>query len=435
MEKKNTHARPGRPRKQDILVNHFVNVAYTRNRKDVGTLKAAIESAESVHAPNRARLYDLYHDVLTMDGHLSGIIEKRTKAVANKTVMFVDAAGHKVEAMDGLISSERFMRLVEIIMDSLYWGCAAVEFDMAADFDFYELDKRHLRPEKRQIAKSQWDIEGVDVDTLPFCWMMGRKDDLGRLLQCSMYALYKRSGYGDFAQYVEIFGQPVRIVKYDAYDSRTQDELRKALDESGGSLVMMIPKQADFEMLDGKSSNGNGELHEKLITNCNREMSIAILGNSETTVSSSSSGYAQAEVHAEQQFEITKSDLRYVADMLNSKEFLGILAHYGYPVDGGHFVFENKQDTAALKQRLEIDLQLASKVPVSDDYWYETYGLPKPENYEELKRQKEEDRQKMLANISKNGNGRSDGSGDDDKKAEKDKKKLADFFGTAPRGL
>lgn len=413
-----------------LIVNQFVNVAYTRNRKDVGTLKAAIESAESVHAPNRARLYDLYHDLLTIDGHLSGILEKRTKAVANKTVMFVDAAGHKVEAMDGLISSERFMRLVEIIMDSLYWGCAAVEFDMAADFDFYELDKRHLRPEKRQIAKSQWDIEGVDVDTLPFCWLMGRPGDLGRLLQCSMYALYKRSGYGDFAQYVEIFGQPVRIVRYDAYDKQTESDLRRMLEESGGSLVMMLPKQADFQMLDGKSSNGNGELQQRLIDCCNREMSIAILGNTETTMSSSSSGYAQAAVHAGQQLEITKSDMRHVLNMLNSRFFLNVLAHYGYPVDGGRFVFEREQDLAQLKVRLQMDLLLAAKVPIADDYWYETYGLPKPANYEELK--------KKAAGSKKEDGGGSDGgtgTGTDTprKGGRKDAlKAVSRFFAKAP---
>ena len=39
---------------------------------------------------------------------------------------------------------------------------------------------------------------------------------------------------------------------------RIQDDLRRTLDESGSSLVMMIPKQADFEMLDGKTSNGDG---------------------------------------------------------------------------------------------------------------------------------------------------------------------------------
>lgn len=30
-------------------------------------------------------------------------------------------------------------------------------------------------------------------------------------------------------------------------------------------------------------------------------------------------------------------------------------------------------------------MQVSEKVPVADDYWYETYGIPKPANYSQLK--------------------------------------------------
>ena len=304
-------------------------------------------------------------------------------------------------------------------MNTIYWGATAIEFTIGGKFSFTSIDRRHLRPEKREIALSQYDTKGIPADTLPYVWMIGKPYDLGRLLQCSMYALYKRSGFGDFAQYVEIFGQPVRVVKYDAYDRRTQEELRKALDESGSSLVMMIPKQADFQMLDGKTSNGNGELQERLIKICNEEMSVAILGNTETTTSSSSSGYAQAEIHAEQQGDITADDMRYILNLLNSDYFMGILASYGYPVEGGRFAWEEEKDLAKLKARLDIDQQVAAHVPVSDDYWYETYGIPKPENYEELVRRKEEQRQAALEAMRKTDG--KDGKEDDDKR-----KKLID---------
>jgi phage gp29-like protein len=143
---------------------------------------------------------------------------------------------------------------------------------------------------------------------------------------------------------------------------------------------MMIPKQAQFQMMDGKTSNGDGGLQERLIQACNREMSIAILGNTETTSSSSSSGYAQAEIHAGQQNQLTQADLRYVLSYLNSPFFHGILAQYGYPVEGGKFMFEQAKDVAALQQKLQIDLQVATKVPIDDDYWYDTYGIPRPDN-------------------------------------------------------
>jgi phage gp29-like protein len=200
-----------------------------------------------------------------------------------------------------------------------------------------------------------------------------------------MYAIYKRGNFGDWAQYVEIFGQPVRIMYYDAYDTQTKQELKQVLNESGSSLAMMIPKQAEFTILDGKSSNGYGKLQDGFKEACNNEMSICILGNTETSSSSKSSGYAQAKEHGEQQDEIIFADLIFVENMLNSEKFLQILKSYGYAVEGGSFSYEAAQDLNALKTRMEIDGFVASKVPVGDDYWYETYGIPKPENYEKLK--------------------------------------------------
>lgn len=395
MEKKR-HKGPKPQRQPAIIVNEMTHVSPDRNRKDIGTLRRAVEAAERIHTPNRARLYDLYHDVLTIDGHLSGIIEKRTAAVTNKPIRFVDSSGSNVDGLAELIRGERFERLVELIMESRYWGVSGVEFLVGREFDFLEIPRKHIRPERGEITRSQYDLAGTPLEQLPWCWVIGRRNDLGRLLRCSMYALYKRSGFGDFAQYVEIFGQPVRIIYYDAYDRKTQDDLRRMAEEAGSSLVMMIPKQAEFQMLDGKASNGTGELQERLILNCNREMSIAILGNSETTVSSSSSGYAQAEVHAEQQFEVTKGDMRFVENTLNSAYFRGVLASYGYPVEGGRFEFVKEADLDKLNKRLAMDLRLAERVPVADDYWYETYGLPKPDNYNELKKQKEEERREAV---------------------------------------
>ena len=444
MARKKKETAPGvkkeTPNVNQLIVTEIVNVSHDRNRKDVGNLKNAIERAESVLIPNRYRLYDLYHDVLTIDGHLSGLIEKRTKSVTNKGITFHDSKGKKVDDLDRLINSAPFERFVEICMETLYWGTSAVEFIIGKDFAFEEIDRRHIRPEKKEIATNMYNHTGISIEGMPHVMLLGKKNDLGKLLQCSMYALYKRSGFGDFAQYVEIFGQPVRVVKYDAYDTETQKKLRQVLDDSGSSLVMMIPKQADFEMLDGKTSNGNGELQKALIQACNQEMSVAILGNSETTTSSNSSGYAQASVHQSQQLEITQSDLRYVCNILNSEQFLNILSGYGYNVQGGSFCFDEEIDLAKLKERLNIDMQVANKVPISDDYWYETYGIPKPDNYDQLKQEQEERRQATLEAIKNSTKDqgqtkdepKKDPKEDDEKKKSKLFDQLADFFGFAP---
>ncbi|MDY0104408.1 MAG: DUF935 family protein [Lentimicrobium sp.] len=386
----NTNIERGSQNPKNVVVYDLTLTSPDRSTKDIKSLKSALERSESVVLPNRHLLYDIYHDLTTLDGHLSGILQKRTDAVLNKSLSFLNKEGQKIEAFDNLIYSNKFNNFLKLILDSKYWGVSGAEFLIGKKFDYVEVPRKHINIDKGFILKSQYSSTGIPIADLPQVFTIGEKNDLGQLLRCALYSIYKRGAFGDFAQFVEIFGQPVRLIYYDAYDTKVKEELKKVLNESGSSLAMMIPKQAEFEMLDGKTSNGNGDLQINLITACNAEMSIAILGNTETTSSSSSSGYAQSKEHSKQQLEITKSDLAFVRNLLNDEKFLNILRGYGYPVDQGSFEFEMELDLDNLKKRLEIDEKVSTKVPVEDDYWYMTYGIPKPKNYEALKKEKEE---------------------------------------------
>lgn len=372
------------PKPTQLVVQDLRIMSADRNRKDIGDFKSALVAAESVHYPQRVRLYDLYEDIM-LDGHLTGIISKRIDAVLNKNLYFKNAAGKRVEELDDTIESKVFRDIVKKILESVLWGISGIEFIPGDKLAFKEIPRKHIKPHKKMIAIEQYGEDGMSYDGASNLWVIGDERDLGCLLKCSFYALWKRGNMADWAQYIEIFGQPVRVVYYDAYDTKTKMELRQVLDESGSSLAMMIPKQAQFEMKDGKQSNGNGELQEKFHSVCNEEMSIVILGNTETTRSSRSSGYAQSKEHGKQQLEITKSDLKFVKNFLNQDQFLSILKSYGLPVEGGRFDFEKEIDLEQLKTRLDVDKEVSMHVPIPDDYWYETYGIPKPDNYEELK--------------------------------------------------
>jgi hypothetical protein len=367
-----------------------------RNKKDIGSFRDALRAAESVQYPNMVRLYDLYDDIM-LDGHLTGIIEKRIEEVLNKNLYFENAGGKKVDVIDDLIESEQFREVVRKLMEAPAYGMSGMEFVPGTEFMFKEIPRKHIKRHLKIISTEQQGEEGISYDGLSLVWVVGKDKDLGYLLKCSPYALWKRGSMADWAQYIEIFGQPVRVVKYDAYDTKTKMELRQVLDESGSSLALMIPKQADFDMKDGKQSNGTGELQLTHKVACDGEMSIIVLGNTETTTSSKSSGYAQSKEHGKQQLQKTKSDMVYVRNLLNSKQFLDILRSYGYPVEGGRFKFEKEIDLEELKTRMEIDTKLDEKVPLDPDYWYETYGVSKPANFDALMAKREADKQAALA--------------------------------------
>ncbi len=442
-----------------IVVNTLNIISVDRTSKDIRNWRDAHRSAEAIYHPNRTRLLDLYKDV-DLDGHLTGIVQKRIDAVLNKHLYFekqeeetTDLADKKpkdkkkksntgkVDEVDALIETAAFRDLVTLIMERKFWGLSGAEFIPGKDFKFIPIPRKHIKPKWRIISKEQTGEEGYSYDEMWNLWVLGDENDLGLFLKCAPYAIWKKGDMADWAQYVEIFGQPMRVVKYDANDLKTKEELQKMLNEAGSALTMLIPKQAEFTVEDGKTSNGTGELQERFKNACNSEMSIIILGNTETTTSSKSSGYAQSKEHGKQQLEITKSDLAYVANTLNDPKLINIFKSYGFPVTGGRFVFEKEADVDELSTKKDVDLAISGKVPIDDDYWYDTYGIPKPDNYDELKDQMESER--LLKLIPPGAEPMNPGKpGQKPKPGQKKltnlsgwriiREKLADFFDPAP---
>lgn len=369
--------------KNSIVVNQIIVRTIDRTMKDIAVWKAALMAAERPIWPIRQRLYDTYSDI-EIDGHLSGLVEKRFGAVLNKEIYFKDKTGKKVDAYDDLIRSVKFYNIRRENLHTILWGVSGAEFIPGKEFDFVKIPRKHIKPEYKIITKEQYGFDGFEYESMENIIVLGEPKDLGIYLKCAPYALWKRGGFADYAQFVEIFGQPVRIFEYDAYDIDTKMQLTDIVETSGSSLSLMIPKQAGFKMEDGKTSNANGDLQTQFINALNAEMSVIVLGNTETTTSSSSSGYAQSKEHGKQQLEITKSDMAYELRFLNSTAFKNILKSYGYPTDG-HFCYEQEANVNELASRILVDSQLAKIVPISDDYFYETYHIPKPDNYDELK--------------------------------------------------
>lgn len=361
-------------RSKPIIINEINVRSIDRGKKDISWWRSALTSAESVSHPNRTRLYDLYEEIM-LDGHLTGVTSKKVNAVLNKVIRF-ERSGTHVPEMDELIRSEGFREIVKTIVETLLWGISGIEFLPGPEMNFQKIPRKHIKPERGIISYEQGGHEGIAYGGVPNIWVMGAANDLGLLLKCAPYCLYKRGGLADWAQFIELFGQPVRVIKYDSYDEQTRVELKRILDESGSSLSMMIPRQADFEIKDGKQANSDGGLQLSFVKALNEEISVTVLGNTETTNSSKSAGYAQSKIHQEQQFEITKADIAYTASMLNSARFLSVLRSYGYDTDGGRFVFAKEMDVEQLYKRVAIDKELNTIVNIPREYWSETYGVP-----------------------------------------------------------
>jgi SPP1 gp7 family putative phage head morphogenesis protein len=441
-----------------IVLNQIDVRPWTRREQDVTSWRNAHRSAES-YIPRRLLLYDLYADV-ELDGHVEAVTGKRRDAVTTANWQFVDKEGKPVDAINQLIDSVGFEELLEEIINSKFWGYSILEPTFYQNEDgSWEMSpnlipRLNYRPELGIVAKDSTAEDGINIREGYYAktiMEVGKVKDLGLYLKAAPYQVLKRGGLGDWALFVQVFGNPIVDATWDGFDEGQRLKLLEAITALGSGGALVRPAGTDVKLIENKT-NANGDLQDKFMSFLNKEISKALLGSTETTESSTSSGYAQSQTHADQDERKNESDINFTRRILNSR-FMPILKAHGFDVSGGRFIIEGEDNELTVKESFDMQMRLLDKgLPIDDDFFYETYGIPKPANYNQIKKEKEaekEERIKASNTPPSRGNvgGKtppSRGAGgvklseedDDDDEGddliEKLKKLLVRFFGYAP---
>lgn len=355
-----------------LVIQNITFKSPTRDTADIAVWRNALKSAEGTTG-KRIRLYDLYEDLL-LDNVLGMSIEKRIMSVNNSNIVF-QVQDKTVEEMDDLVDSGAFETFLTEVMLSKFWGITVLEFDFTNGFQVYTVPRKHIDPKRHEILLNQTDEKGIPYLDDPFFMEIGGERDLGLILRAAPYVIYKRGGFGDWAQFAELFGMPFRIGKYNSYDEDTRVKLEQALEKSGSAPWAVIPADGSIEYKDNQVG-GNASVYKLLKDACNEEILIGILGQTMTSLNGSSK--SQSETHKDVEESINRADRRFIQRILN-RRLIPVLEARGYPVKGGWFSFPEAEKSLTLKERMEIDTQLIDVIDIDPDYFYETYGVPKPE--------------------------------------------------------
>lgn len=356
-----------------LVINTLVVRKLNRNVLDVGQWRQALRAADN---DRRQKLYELYEDIL-LDPVLSSAITKRINAITNAELVFM-RDGNIIEEMDDFIDSPVFEELLTEIMNSKMWGKTVMELDFMDGFKAYNIPRAHIRPDKGLITINPGDDQGYPYRGDDFFLEAGSDKDFGLLLKAAPYAIFKRGGLSDWAQFCELFGIPMKVGKYSAQDEESRKALTEALEDSGSASWLVTPKETDIEVKES-SSRGDGNLFNNFRKACNEEMLITILGQTMTTVDGSSR--AQSQTHKEVEEDINKSDRRFVQRILNT-ELLPRLEKRGFPVKGGWFSFPEAAETISKIDLITIHDKFQNNLGliIDDDFLYDTYGVPKPKD-------------------------------------------------------
>ena len=351
-----------------------------RGNIDIGDYMTALKAAENVDFPCWSKLYDIYEDILT-DGHLSAVIQKRKSPILNTPIEF-KRNGKVDEKIAVQLRSPWFRGFLSDLADTVQWGPSTFQFFRNGEWIGYDLIPRN--PVKRIILRRQTDITGDSFDDYADLVTIGNPRDLGILAKAALYVIYKRNATADWAQFIELYGHPLKEGIYDGWDEEARTKMTDDLYNMGGSAVILHPKGTEIKIHDAGSKSASSDLYKSFVQYCNDELSKLELGNTLTTEAGDTGTQALGTVHQSVEDKIERADRQMILDVLNY-ELTDVFTNLGMNTAGGEFSFVVPQNKD-LSARVIIDQQLKSMgLPISDDYLYETYGIEKPKNYEELK--------------------------------------------------
>lgn len=266
--------------RREGYVSKIVPKTISRTRADISTWKNALRAADNVENPRRARLQNLYTDIL-LDAHLTSQIELRMQH--SLSVPFVLKRESEIDEKNtALLKAARWKNEIDReILWADYRGNSLIELTTENNtLCVTSLPRNNISPEKGILLLSEDDTTGIDYRNCREygTWLLefGSRTNYGLLNKAIPHVLFKRFAQSCWSELCEIYGIPPRFIKTDTQDPEMLNRAEAMLRDMGSAAYFIIDREESFEF--AKGADTNGDVYNNLISLCNSEMSLLITG-------------------------------------------------------------------------------------------------------------------------------------------------------------
>ncbi len=317
---------------------------------------------DAAEAGDLVAQFELFEDMEEKDGHIAAEMGKRRRAcVLDWNVVppeGADAAEKQAATQVGelLLEIPDFEDMVFDLTDAIGKGYACLEVEWhrvegwwvpksithrpQSWFTLHRGYRQELRLRTHTVAATE--AGPVQGDALtPFGWITHvHKAKSGTLERSALFRqlvwtyLFKNYSVGDLAEFLEIYGIPLRIGKYPASASEKEKAtLLRALAAVGHNAAGIIPEGMLIEFQN--AATGDPAAFELMINWCERNQSKVILGGTLTSgADGKSSTNALGNVHNEVRKDLRDGDVRQVNATLTRDLVYAVAALNGLAPNG-----------------------------------------------------------------------------------------------------
>lgn len=359
------------------------------------------------------RLVDLANECRQRDCHLQAVLSVNEESIAglewNITPPDKARAKDKRAAKwieDTLRKNPELPRLIADLVGATYQGYAALEIIWRKEDGKQIPDCFKLIPQRRfrfrkidgklvlcdeTTAFQEIDLEELASNKFIICQPRINGDSANReglnrpLVWMSMM---RNWSIGDWLKTGEMSWKPWRVGTYKKGGGTSAEDraiLETVMRKLTTDYSAVIPDSCEIEINWPGGTSHTGSTHAEIVNTLGNEMSKCVLGQTETTQASSSSGYAQSKVHDSIRKDLRESRARQVAASL-TKYLVGAMyvLNYGTTVEQGTFKFAT-QDPINLKEFSDaIGGLKTAGARIPETWLHEQAGIPIPEDGERL---------------------------------------------------
>lgn len=285
--------------------------------------------------------FELAEQIEERDLHYVGVLGTRKRAVSQISASVVAASddARDVEMADTVrdwldrdeLADETFdildavgkgISFTEIIWDTSegQWRPARLEWRDPRYFTFDRKDGR------TPLLRGGEDGTGADTPLEPFKFITHQvraksglpiRSGLARIAAWAW--MFKAFTQRDWAIFTQTYGQPIRIGKFASGASEAdRATLYRAVANIAGDCAAIVPAGMEIQFVESKNVTAGAELYEKRADWLDRQVSKAVLGQTNTTDAQAGGlGSGQAEVHNDVRRDIEMSDAKGLSATLN----------------------------------------------------------------------------------------------------------------------
>lgn len=352
---------------------HIAKVQLQRLRHDIQMWFEAVVEAENPWYPHRVRQQRMFMNTV-LNEHVFSCMDRRRNLTLLRDFKICDAEGNEDENAKKIFRDSEtgkntawFDNYLTYVLDAQFYGYSLIYLGDVTNDSFPELTiiRRHnISPDRLNVAALVYSLSGQPFTEDPLkdwnIWVptpteLGVSNcGYGLLYKIAKTEIYLRNNTAYNADYVELYGQPIRVGKtnktgeeYDAFEGGLRD--------LGQNAYMLMDNQGDeVELLEHNAAGRGFMTYEDFEKRLEAKISKVLLGHAaalDSTPGKLGSDQGEKSPTAKALEDIQTKDGIFAQGITNS-ELIPRMIKIGFNIPVGyHFEFLNSGEEEEFRQR------------------------------------------------------------------------------------